>query len=143
MLRACLCQKVACRQVLISCAGVQNYNQTRHEFEIHLENASQVEPCPEEAEEIPQIQYHVSLWFCRAALGSSGVEYQCNESLPSLCLPASHLTKCGTRAIDLLLYSLHVNNSCQRGFIKKEINVYAVGRSSRISHSLIGGKCAS
>lgn len=35
-----------------------NYNQTRHDFEIHLENASQVEPCPEEAEEIPQIQYH-------------------------------------------------------------------------------------
>lgn len=47
---------------------VQNYNQTRHEFEIHLENASQVEPCPEEAEEIPQIQYHVRALFCLSQL---------------------------------------------------------------------------
>ena len=38
----------------------QNFNNTRHDYEITLEPSSIVEPCPDEEAVIPKIQYHVS-----------------------------------------------------------------------------------
>lgn len=57
---------------------VQNFNQTRHQFEIHLENGSQVEPVQDEAE-IPQLHFNVSAGrgdrcgFQWAMLGAEGL----------------------------------------------------------------------
>lgn len=39
---------------------VQNFNNTRHDYEITLEPSSIVELCPDEEAVIPKIQYHVS-----------------------------------------------------------------------------------
>ena len=77
---------------LTCCVWVQNYNQTRHEFEIHLENASQVDPCPEEAEEIPQIQYHVSAVLLPFASSDTLDDVNLvDPMLLLLCLPAYQL----------------------------------------------------
>ncbi len=40
--------------------NVQNFNNTRHDYEITLEPSSIVELCPDEEAVIPKIQYHVS-----------------------------------------------------------------------------------
>ena len=39
---------------------MQNFNNTRHDYEITLEPSSIVELCPDEDAIIPKIQYHVS-----------------------------------------------------------------------------------
>ena len=44
----------------ISLCIVQNFNNTRHDYEITLEPSSIVELCPDEEAVIPKIQYHVS-----------------------------------------------------------------------------------
>ncbi len=46
--------------------------QTRHQFEIHLENQSQVEECVDE-EDIPQIFFNVRRGCCPLELGFLGL----------------------------------------------------------------------
>ncbi len=71
--------------------AMQNYNQTRHDFEIHLENASQVDVCPEEAAEIPQIQYHVSLDLNAPFALSNKTCFGHTAAMPMLaCLAVKH-----------------------------------------------------
>ena len=45
--------------------ALQNYNQTRHDYEIMLEPNSIVELCEDDTSAIPRMQYHVRLvlWF--------------------------------------------------------------------------------
>ncbi len=44
----------------IGFCNAQNFNNTRHDYEITLEPSSIVELCPDEEAVIPKIQYHVS-----------------------------------------------------------------------------------
>ena len=47
----------------IRLSAVQNFNNTRHDYEITLEPSSIVEVCADEEAVIPKIQYHVRALF--------------------------------------------------------------------------------
>ena len=51
----------------IPLSAVQNFNNTRHDYEITLEPSSIVEVCADEEAVIPKIQYHVRPLCCTLA----------------------------------------------------------------------------